>query len=116
MRRWRVLRDLTDGAARDHLQYFTAYAEVAEPLLRGAEQQPWVARLEHDHDNVRAALRWAIDNRQAEPALRLSGALWRFWWIHGHSREGRHWLAAALDVPGAAPSAIRARALHGAVL
>jgi tetratricopeptide (TPR) repeat protein len=52
--------------------------------------------LEDEHDNLRAALQWLVNQSQVELSLWLTGVLWRFWWIHGHLSEGRRWLDAAL--------------------
>jgi tetratricopeptide (TPR) repeat protein len=45
--------------------------------------------------------------------VRLAGALWRYWWMRGHYREGRGWLEAAL-ARGDGAAAERAKALYGA--
>jgi predicted ATPase/transcriptional regulator with XRE-family HTH domain/Tfp pilus assembly protein PilF len=102
-----------DAVQRGHAEYFMALAEQAAPELRGAAQSEWLARLEQEHDNMRAALRWARDHAAWDVALRLGGALWRFWWMHGYLREGRDWLEAALAAPGTDPAA-RVKALNGA--
>src|SRR5262249_1031333 len=39
-----------------HLHWCIALAEQAAPSLQGAEQEVWLARLEREHDNLRAAL------------------------------------------------------------
>ncbi len=100
--------------ARDrHLAFFLALAEEAQPHLQGATQAAWLARLEKEQENLRPALEWALAEEDAPAALRLSGALWRFWYAHSHLSEGRRWLEAALNA-GEAPAAIRAQALIGA--
>jgi predicted ATPase/class 3 adenylate cyclase/DNA-binding XRE family transcriptional regulator len=101
-------------AVRDrHRDWALAVAECAEPLLWGREQERWLARLEVEHDNLRAALDWTIDTEQTETALRLTGALWKFWEVRGYLTEGRTWLARALG-QGSASSVARAKACAGA--
>ncbi|HEV8269064.1 MAG TPA: protein kinase, partial [Thermoanaerobaculia bacterium] len=100
---------------RRHLAYFTALAEEAEREIFAPGNEGWVARLEREHDNLRAALRHALDEAD-EPAtaLQLAGAIYWFWYLHGWYGEGRRWLTRALlDAPDASPR-FRARALVGA--
>ena len=86
------------GVRARHAKYFLELAEAAAPQLSGHEQVSWLARLEGDHDNLRAALARNLEHpSDAAPALRLAGSLYRFWWAHGHLAEGRTWLARALD-------------------
>ena len=40
---------------------------------------------------------WALSAGEAETAVRMGWALWLFWWLRGHQREG-----ASLDGSGAA--------------
>jgi tetratricopeptide (TPR) repeat protein len=73
---------------------------------------PWLDRLEHEHDNLRAALHWSIED-DPSIALRLSGAIQYFWLFHGHLTEGRKWLDWALRRSAPADRA-RPKALFGA--
>jgi predicted ATPase/DNA-binding SARP family transcriptional activator len=77
-----------------HGDYFTDLAEVAY-AQRLDDEAGWSARLEADHDNLRAALDFL---RLADPPrhLRLAGALGWFWDAHAHLREGRERLEAAI--------------------
>jgi DNA-binding CsgD family transcriptional regulator len=101
-----------DAARRAHAEYFLALAEEAEPELFGPRDVEWFDRLEEEHDNLRAALSWALERAEAELGLRLGGALQLFWEAHGHYGEGRRWLEEALAKEGRASGAVRAKALH----
>ena len=96
-----------------HAEYYLELAEAAEPALRSARQVAWGARLEREHDNLRAALRWFISRGDADQGLRMGGALWRFWGYCGHILDGRDILAELLALPGGGAGP-RARALLGA--
>ena len=103
------------GAARQsHAAYFLSLAELAEPTFRGADQQTWLARLEADHDNMRAALSWMCGVGAGEDALRFAAAFWQFWLVRGYLNEGQSWIATILALPAAAaPTFHRARVLNG---
>jgi predicted ATPase/class 3 adenylate cyclase len=103
-----------EAVRRAHAEYFLALAEKAEPMLWGAEDAAWLDRLEREHGNMRAALSWAMEHEEASLALRVGGALWRFWYMEGYYGEGRRWLEAALGKDwGAAAAEARAKALEG---
>ncbi|HEX2517482.1 MAG TPA: tetratricopeptide repeat protein, partial [Chloroflexota bacterium] len=88
------------GATRGrHAWFYTALAEEAHPALAGPAQGAWLDRLEREHDNLRAALRWHLDGGDARGALRLGAALGRFWAMRGYLSEGRVRLAEALAIP-----------------
>jgi predicted ATPase len=97
---------------RLHAEHFLALSEEAEPGLKGLDQEMWFERLELDHDNMRAALSWAIERGEGELGLRLAGALWRFWWMRGYFDEGRRWLEEIL-ARGDGAAAARIMALDG---
>jgi predicted ATPase/class 3 adenylate cyclase len=84
-----------------HAAFLLALAEEAEPHLRSEDQKRWLDHLEIEHDNIRAALRWAIEAGDASTALRLIGAVWRFWHLHSHLADGRRWAEEVLALPGA---------------
>jgi predicted ATPase/DNA-binding SARP family transcriptional activator/DNA-binding CsgD family transcriptional regulator len=90
-----------DAFWRRHAEFFLALAEEAAPELTGAQQQEWAKRLEAEHDNMRAALSWSLEN-EPETTLRLAGALARFWEMRARFLEGSAWLGAALRQRGRA--------------
>jgi predicted ATPase/class 3 adenylate cyclase len=99
---------------RLHAECFLALAGRAWPELTGRDQGAWYARLEADHDNMRAALAWCLVTPEgAHIATRLACALYRFWQRHGHVAEGRVWLARSLSRRGLDDEA-RARLLNAA--
>jgi non-specific serine/threonine protein kinase len=99
-------------AKRRHALHFLALAEQAEPGV-WSDPKEWLARLEQDHDNLRAALGWAAEY-DAATGLRLGAALWRFWEARGHLSEGLHYLEHLLPLAADAPANVVARAYNGA--
>jgi non-specific serine/threonine protein kinase len=102
-----------------HLDFYLALAEEAAPQLKRREQLEWLARLEAEHDNLRAALGWALRAEgDGEPALRLAGALGHYWHRHNDLTEGQQWTESALasgGTPASGPAAVaRARVLAAA--
>ncbi len=82
-----------------HAAYYLALAEEAEPELGSPQQAVWLERLEREHDNMRAALHWSIEQgatkQRIEIGLRLGGALRRFWIVRGFWSEGQTLLGAS---------------------
>jgi predicted ATPase/DNA-binding SARP family transcriptional activator len=114
--REKLLESGEAGPVRDrHLEFFLRFAEEAEPKLRGAEQLAWLERIETEHYNLRTALAWALESGEATAGLRLAGALWLFWDIHSHQREGLTRLEGLLAITSNRTLA-RAKALFGAGL
>ena len=110
--------ELLDAAAeaedvrRAHAAHYLGLARAAASGLAASDRALWRATLETEHDNLRAALRFSLDGRDAATALELSAFLWRFWFERGHLSEGRLWLDESLaDSTEASPT--RTRALSG---
>ena len=103
-------------AFRDrHAAAYQVLAESAAPHLFGAQQRLWLDRLELDKDNFRAAFDWSMSRGDAQRALSLGAALWRFWQMRGYLREGRVRLDAILAMPATHDHPLgRARALEAA--
>jgi predicted ATPase/DNA-binding SARP family transcriptional activator/DNA-binding CsgD family transcriptional regulator len=96
---------------RRHAEFFLALAEEAEPELKGSRQVEWLDRLETEHDNLRAALSWAL-GRGIELGPRMAVALRLFWFTRGYLGEGRTYLEAVAR-SDMVPVTLRARALNG---
>lgn len=101
-------------AYQAHALYYLTLAEEAERQQLLGEQAAWLKRLEDEHNNFRVALRWLIDQREIELALRLCNTLYWFWSIRGHGREGLYWLQSALSGNEGVDLALRAKALNHA--
>ena len=103
-----------DSLRLRHAEFFTAFAERADPHLRhGPDQQQWVERMAGDYDNVRAAMTFALEH-ELTLALRLVGRLAFFVWLRGGFGEAKAWLDAILPRAADQPSELRARAHEAA--
>ena len=105
-----------DAAAirQRHARYFRSLVDAAWAPIRLTDTAAWTARLANESDNLRAALAWARATGDDMELLRLAEGLWYFWWIHGDVKEGRAWLAQALERGSGADPLLYARALGGA--
>ncbi|GGY67539.1 hypothetical protein GCM10010300_08050 [Streptomyces olivaceoviridis] len=102
------LRDTADESAvrERHLRHYLALAERAERRLRGPRQRDWLARLDTEAGNLRAALEEAVRRAAAgrsEEAVRLVTALSWWWLLRGRLTEGRRGLAAVLAATAGDP-------------
>jgi non-specific serine/threonine protein kinase len=94
-----------EGVRSRHGAYFVGLAEAGAPALWGcqADRLAWLDRLEVEHDNLRAAARWAEEQGDVEVGLRLAAALAPLWWSRSYLREGRAWIERALAGAAALP-------------
>lgn len=91
-----------------HAQYYLKLAERAAVGIAGVESAMWMARLEPEQENLRAALSRLVGR---DDGLRMANALGRHWRIRGEYADGRRWLTQALEGAPDAPLLLRARAL-----
>jgi tetratricopeptide (TPR) repeat protein len=89
--------------ARRHLVAYTDLVESAAPHLLRKDRKEWLDLLEREHDNISAALDWAVASGATDLALRLSAGAWRFWQARGHLHEARNRLDQALAMEGGEP-------------
>jgi len=97
-----------------HRDWYLALAEQSEAELQGIDQKRWIARLEREHDNLREAIAFSLEEPSSSEAVRLVAALWWFWHTRGYLTEGRTWLAKVIDAGPTDDPRARARALYGA--
>jgi predicted ATPase/DNA-binding CsgD family transcriptional regulator len=113
-----ALRGELEQVQQAHAEFYLRLAEEAEPNLFGSEQEWWFERLERDHDNLRAAQRWSVeqgaDRVRLEMALRLGGALELFWLMGGYLSEGRNFLEHVLERSKDSMTSAWAKALRSA--
>ncbi len=101
---------------RRHGAYFLALCEAVEPEMRGQNRRPWLARLELENGNLRAALAWYTENAGPDSVtgedgaedpswrdegVRLAAALIWFWFHSNHIREARSWCTAVVAAQSA---------------
>ncbi|MFL5696871.1 MAG: tetratricopeptide repeat protein [Ktedonobacteraceae bacterium] len=98
-----------------HASYYLALVELARPHFNGAQQVQWLARLEQEKENLRAALTWLIQRKETERALRFCEAFGKFCGLRGYWGEEQYWLKTVLALPWSLEArAIRARVLRRA--
>lgn len=110
------LEELDEAAItrQEHATYYLGLAELAELNLQGKEQVMWLQRLNGDHENFRAALKWAFHHGQYEIVARIAGALHHFWNVCSHLSDGSYWLKAALAHRDILSATVLAKVLLGA--
>lgn len=98
-----------------HLHWYLALAEATGERARGPGAARQLARLDDEHDNLRAALMWCgSGDDPAGLGLRLAVAMEPFWQVRASYAEGARWLERFLAAAPRAPAALRARGLHRA--
>ncbi len=107
-----VLREMgeLDDLQKNHAEFFLSLAEKADTFLNGEMSEDWLEKLEQDHDNIRSALRWSLENN-SQTAARIASALRFFWSSHSHLSEGLNWSSAALKMTENSISPARSKLL-----
>jgi predicted ATPase/transcriptional regulator with XRE-family HTH domain len=107
-------RNEADILGERHARYYVHFAEQADAQLHGPRQVIWLDWLDQEYQNIRAALRWAVQHGAAQLGLRLAGALTWFWGIYGLVREGYQLVRALLPLVDTVSIAVQAKVLLGA--
>jgi non-specific serine/threonine protein kinase len=111
------LQEFAEAATvhRKHRDWYARLAEQAETETLEARQKSVFDRLEAEHDNLRAALGWSLEQQEAEMAAQIGAAIRLFWLLRGYMSEGRRWLERAL-AGFSEKNAVRAKALNVAAI
>ncbi len=93
------LRQAGEVAAvrRRHCDWYVRFAERAGPETVGPLQIEWFHRLELEHDNIRTALAWSLEQGEVERGACIGAAIWHFWLYRGYLAEGRNVLERILQ-------------------
>nr|BFD84008.1 BTAD domain-containing putative transcriptional regulator [Streptomyces sp. Xyl84] len=98
---------LRAAAERRHGAWAHALVRAAEPQLRSARQLPWIARLETELDNIRAALDRALAAGDEQRAGEIALGMGWFWWLRNYRREAMQWFRRVLCLGAALDAAAR---------
>jgi non-specific serine/threonine protein kinase len=112
--RWYCLERLAEASETNFVKrqrsvHYLQLAESGAALIGGPGQEAWFVQLEQEHDNLRAALAWAIQAGRTDEAARLALGMWRYWRTRAYQREGLRWLEQilALDATNPLPDSLR---------
>lgn len=94
-----------------HVVWFLRQAQEAQEGLKGQAQSEWMARLDADSDNFRAAVEWALQSAP-ESALQIVVGITRYWEYRGMLSEGLSWQQRALSSARETPPHLRASGLR----
>jgi len=98
-----------------HRDWYARLAEQAEAETLQARQESVFDRLEAEHENLRVALGWSLEQQEAETAAQIGAAIFRFWLLRGYMSEGRSFLERALS-GFSEKNAVRAQVLNVAAI
>ena len=101
-----------EALGQRHAHYFADRATCLGPAVEGPDQRAALLPLDTDEANLRLALGWAIAHAERALALRITVALWPYWFTRGRFREGTMWTESALALTGEASLEVRLRALN----
>ena len=107
-----VAADESVTSGSRHADRYVVEAEVLQATRRGGDLHAALAGLDSDEDNIRAALRFLLDNGRLESAARIVGAIGHLWYSTGSFREGIEWCRELFESQPDLPDDLLASALH----
>jgi predicted ATPase/DNA-binding XRE family transcriptional regulator len=99
---------------RRHATYYLHMAEEAAEGIAGPDQGLWLDRLETDHDNVRSALSWFLEQGELDAAYRMVLGAEALWVDRHLMSEASQWYSQLLSQEGAVSTHLRATVLRRA--
>ena len=99
------------GVREVHAAYYVHLATDMHARLAGTGQHDAVMRLNDERDNLRAAVRFLLDERRVVEAADFAWHLLIYWWVGGQLGEVRGWMAEVLESGIRLPERTRAVAL-----
>ncbi|WP_436762449.1 BTAD domain-containing putative transcriptional regulator [Streptosporangium sp. V21-05] len=103
----------TEARREAHAAYYADLAATADSHLRDAGQLEWLRRLDEEHDDLHAALRWAVDTGRTARGLRLLAGIAMYWWLRGRRSEGAALATDLLAAIGPVPAGNAAGSVEG---
>jgi predicted ATPase/DNA-binding XRE family transcriptional regulator len=80
-----------------HLKYFTGWAEQMETLMNRMPPLEFRRSVEEEHNNIQAALRWALDSETTiEDGFRLVASISTVWLKLSYYKQALEWVDAFL--------------------
>jgi predicted ATPase len=101
-----------EATRRRHAEWISEYVKRIRPGIEGPDGLSVLDQYKREHHNIRGALTYAIESNDAELGNRLVAFVWKYWWVHGHSSEGRRWIGQVLKLPGDVTAANRLETLY----
>ena len=96
-----------EDARSRHADFYRTQAIEAACHYEGADQVVWLDRSERDAGNLVSAVDHWIAVGDGQRAGEMAWALWLFWWLRGHLRQGRRLAEGALALEMSPPVRVR---------
>ncbi|MFE3111690.1 BTAD domain-containing putative transcriptional regulator [Kitasatospora indigofera] len=94
----RLARTPGDEVQLRHLRHYRDVLRTTEPDRYGPRQLGLIALLEREKDNVRVALRRAVDRGEEQDALVIALGMSWFWTLRGYNAEAHAWYDAVAQL------------------
>ena len=105
--------DLSE-VSRRHAEHFLAFMRTANEHIDKEDADQWMVKIEQETTNLRAALRWALEDPEGsrEAGVELANAMGWFWYLRGDPADALRWLQLAADSTDDTPLALKVRLVY----